>query len=165
MMPPLAYQGVSGNAIQDFESWDDLTTRLISIIVQIPYTEPDGTPRRRRLKIYTPTYHEWHMIGAQVPDPDIPRTIWSEAQNAKLPNPYDKKYLEELARVREERDFRRLIFCLEKAGIVVPGDTMEAKLETLKTTLDAGIANALLDFLRKTVQGGIAKLEAIADSF
>lgn len=150
--------------ILPFTEWDDLGTRIVTVVLQLPYVETNGKPRMRRLPIRTLTYHEWYSIGAQVPEPDIPRTLLDQ-NGAKIPNPLDKTYLEKRGKAEEERAFRRLIFALEQAGIIVPGEATEDKIVKMKDTLDAGIANALLGFLKQTAQGGQARLLALADSF
>src|SRR5690554_2292479 len=104
-----------------FKSWDDLTTRVITVVIQMPYADPNGKPRAYRLPLCTPTYHEFYSIRGQVPEPNIPRTGIG-ANGQPVPNPLDNTYLKQKAEAEEERDLRLLIFCLEKAGINVPGE-------------------------------------------
>lgn len=146
------------------ESLEQLEARRIWVVLQWGYADANtGQPRAVRLPLYEPTYHEWHLWGAEVPEPKIPRTLTKGGD--PVPNPLDNEYLKQKAEAEVERSYRRLIYCLEKAGIKVPGEDIAEKVTAFKDTVDAGVANTLLTYLKAAASGTLLRLDTLIETF
>lgn len=112
------------------------------------------------------SWERWESIGRSVPEPSIPNTKPAPSGKPEdmLPNPQDKAYLERKAQADEDRTARRVLAAIEGAGTVVPGSTLQERVEAIKQ-IDAAILQALVGILAKTFWGVNARLEASADSF
>lgn len=137
---------------------DDLKPRIVTVTIELPHGEPFVVALR------TLGYHEWNMIGSEIPDPAIPRTRVGDDGKPAL-NPNDPDYLRARGEVTEERTYRRLASALIGGGMELPGDDIGAQARYLRENIDAGIANVLIDFLVSTVAGGRARIETRADTF
>lgn len=135
-----------------------ISPAIINATVNLPYGKSIVVP------LGTLSYHEWTLLGLEVEEPPIPRTLVN-AKGEKLPNRDDMSYQRKLQIATEERNYRRLAKALEKGGVVVPGATSGEKAQTIRSTIDAGIAVALLTVLANAVYGGKAELLAQADTF
>lgn len=140
----------------------DITQLVTPQVLNVKVTLNTG---REFLMPFAPlTYHEYNEIGMEVTDPTPPKTGLD--QNGKpMLNPLDPDYLKKRAWAAEERDFRRLARGLGKAGVDVPGDALPAKAAWLRSNLDAGAANVMLDIVNKFCTRGAAKIVETADSF
>lgn len=141
--------------------WNELKAQLapatVKVTVFLPYD------RELTVEIGTLTYGEWVSVEAGVLEPPVPNTRM--VGNEKRANPDDVKYRADLARVQEERAYRRLVIALEKGGTAIPGATAADKATALRNELDAGVTNALLTFLGNAARQGIAVTESTADTF
>lgn len=142
--------------------WKQLTAQaapvVITVRVELAYDRVIEVP------IGTLTYGDWLGIDAECVEPPVPRTLVG-AGGVKQPNRDDVKYREELARVMEERNYRRLALALEKGGTVIPGNTPGEKAAAIKAEMDAGVANALMVFIASAAMQGKATADAAADTF
>lgn len=110
---------------------DDVATVLIDM--------PDGRVLRFRLGHIG--YSEWNEIGAAVPSPKAPTKVLAGKRVTDAENPaYARARLE----ADDERMLRRLARALERGGMPLPGETLEAKAAALRDR-DTGLVNALLN--------------------
>lgn len=124
-------------------------------------------PRLNRVlqvPIKTLSWEEWDSIGREVKEPEIPYTALAEDEKTKLPNPQDKRYLEQLETARRDRLARRIFACLERGGNDFPGATALEKYENLKQA-DWGMAEALIRGVLEANQIGRSELQTLAASF
>jgi hypothetical protein len=146
----------------DYMDWKSLTSKaapvVVNVRVELSYDRVIDVP------IGTLTYGDWLGVDAELPEPPVPRTL-AGVGGTKQPNRDDVKYREELARVMEERNYRRLALALEKGGTVIPGITPGEKAAAIKAEMDAGVANALMVFIAGAAMQGKASVEAAADTF
>jgi hypothetical protein len=136
----------------------DLTSRVVKVKVTLPYN------REIEIPVGTLTYAEFNSVTADVPDPVIPRTLLGK-DGEKLPNRDDVTYKAAIEKANEERSYRRLAIALNKGGVEITGETIAEKAATLRTDLDAGVANALMSFLAQAALGGRVAAQATADTF
>lgn len=138
---------------------DDLMPVEVTLsIKQVKYN------RELKVPIVTLSWEEWDAIGREVPDPAIPSTKLAEDGVTLLPNPQDKRYLEQMARAYEDRYARRIFRCLEKGGNVFPGETALEKYKNLKNA-DFAMCNALCRGIIEANMVGRSELEQLAESF
>lgn len=142
--------------------WKQLTAKAAPVVVNVRVELPYG--REMEIPISTLSYGAWMAVETAIPDPPVPRTLVGQG-GVKIPNREDVQFRAELARVNEERAYRRLVLALENGGLVIPGTTPAEKADHLKIDLDAGVANALLVFLANAVMNGKAAAEAAAGTF
>ncbi|MCC6615938.1 MAG: hypothetical protein IT320_20880 [Anaerolineae bacterium] len=121
--------------------------------------------RTETVEIRTLSYHRWHEIGAMVTDPVMPETRFNALTRSKEPNPDDPDYRRELFAAQVKRDALRAADAIEGGGTPIPGDDLEDKAAWLADNLDAGVLNALIIFLRRVAERGLAQISARADSF
>ena len=141
--------------------WQTLKAQLapakVDVVVFLPYD------RELTITLGTLSYGEWVGVEAELLEPPVPMTRMVGTE--KKPNPEDVTYRAELARVNEERAYRRLVIALEKGGTAIPGATLADKARALRDDLDAGVTNALLTFLGNAARQGIAVTESTAATF
>lgn len=142
--------------------WKQLAAKAAPVVVNVHVELPYG--REMDIPLSTLSYGEWMAIEAAIPEPAIPRTLAGPG-GTKVPNRDDVQFRAELARVNEERAYRRLALALQKGGTDIPGATPAEQVEHLKAELDAGVSNALLVFLASAAMNGKAAAEAAADTF
>lgn len=106
------------------------------------------------------TYFQWHELGYAVPQP-LPPTVGAGA-SGPVYDRTDSNFLIACAKADIERDFRRLATALQ---IPVQGDTIEAKAQTLKDTLDASITRQLIGILQQQARAGEARIAERAATF
>jgi hypothetical protein len=142
--------------------WKTLKAQLapaqVTVTVELPYE------RTLQVTLGTLSYGEWMAVELAVPAPPVPRTI-AGANGVKLPNQADVDYQQKLARVNEERAYRRLALALEKGGTVIPGADEAEKAQAIQRDLDAGVSNALLVWLTNAAMSGKVTAEAAAATF
>ena len=140
--------------------FDDLKPEVVTAQVTTTYGKTVNVP------LLMLSWERWEQIGRDVLDPPVPLTKAAPSGKPEdmLPNPQDKVYLERRAQAEDERTARRLLAALEGGGMVVPGDTLTAKVAAIKG-MDAGLLQALVGVLAKAFYGVNARLQASADSF
>jgi hypothetical protein len=92
------------------------------------------------------TVGEWQQIGYTVPSPVPPISGYDKAAKP-IVNMNDSTYLAQQAEAEAKRAAMRLAVAMEGGGIVIPGDDTAAKGETVRSTLDVSIYNALISVL------------------
>jgi hypothetical protein len=137
---------------------DDLKPRVVTVTVEIPHGEPLVIPLRSL------SYHEWLAIGTEVSEPPVPKTRVGD-DGRPAPNPLDPDYVKQRDESYRKRSYMRLAAALVGGGMSLPGETLAEQGAALEGAIDAGIANALLDYLISTVNGGRARIEQRAETF
>lgn len=147
-------------ALIDFgsEAAAQFAAAIVNVRVTMPYA------RTVDVRLSTLSWFEWQRVEFEVPVPAAPKTL-PGPNGTKLPNDRDVTYLAEVAKVSDERGYRRLAAALVKAGNRIPGDTEEAWADFLRHHMDAGIAFSLIQFLLSAALGGAARAETRAAAF
>lgn len=142
-----------------------LAPKTVAIEVVIPAYGVGDKARSEVIEIRMLSYHRWHEIGAMVVDPIMPETRFNALTHTKEPNPEDPDYRRGLYLANVKRDSLRAAAAFEAGGAVLPGDDLETKAAWLADNVDAGVLNALIIFLRRAAEKGLAQIAARADSF
>lgn len=142
-------------ATHDFSLFDELAPPIVNVRVNTGYG------REQVIRMGVLSFHEWEEIGALVPDPQVRRKMQG---NDTAPDYSHPEYRKEAAEVSVKRGCLRLVRSLEIGGYPIPGDTLEAKADALRTR-DMGVLNALLRALQKLCLEGQAKVEDLAGNF
>lgn len=105
-------------------------------------------------RLGTLSWAEWQQFDALLSYPAVPQTL-AGPNNTKLPNYSDRHYKSQYEAVDEEKNYRRLALAMSKAGhdLTDFGATVETQTKALRD-LDAGVATALINFLRNAAGGG-----------
>lgn len=130
-------------------------------IVALTIEFPDG--RAETVRVQLPSYHAFHEIGLDVPEPDVPYTRIVSGQPA--PNPDDAEYIAARAEALNLRQMRRLVHALVQGGESIPGATLAEQTGWFSAHAEAGLVHALLTFFNQATLGGRARIEARADTF
>jgi len=147
-------------------SFDDLTPARVTVVFQIP-KRPDFT-----LSVKTMTYDRWMEFDTLVPDPKVPKKLNDDGE--PVDDYQNADYLKKRAEKGLLRNHMRMAEAIDGGahdddgrvvGVVLPGDTLEAKAKAVGR-IDAGVHNAFWDWLFESVFGGKAALiSERADTF
>jgi hypothetical protein len=131
--------------------------RFVSVLLSTPYGE------NLWFKLGLLSYIQWHETIGEVERPAIPRTL-KGADGAKLPNPDDVGYVQDMAAYERDCRLRLVGTALKLGGMELPGDDAEAWADAIDEA-DAGIVNALWSFLQAASQKVEARPEDQAETF
>jgi len=135
----------------------DFTPPIVTLVIEFP----DG--RVEHVPVQLPSYHDFHQIDADIPEPDVPYTRIEHGQPAL--NPDDPAYLTARAEALTWRQRRRLVQALVRGGHDLPGATLAEQTDWFFTQADAGLVHALLGFFNNATLGGRARIDARAVTF
>lgn len=144
---------------------DALKPKTVAIEVLITAYGVGEHARRETVEIKMLSYHRWHEIGAMVTDPVMPETRWNGLTKSKEANPDDPDYRRDLLLASIKRNALRAAAAIEDGGTPIPGDDLEEKATWLAENLDAGVLNAIIIFLHRAAERGMAQIAARAESF
>lgn len=148
---------------------EDLAPATVTIRIVTNYG------RELELPVKMLTWHEWNMIGAEVVDPspdDMEAgghkywTRWNAGKNTKEFDPANPDYLKAKEDAKVQRNYRRLLYALEKGGNDVRrGDTIEEQVQNFIAGVSIEIAGLLIVQLEELSTKGRVGVFALADSF
>lgn len=141
-----------------------LAPKTVEVVVTIDAYGGD-TPRREIVELKTLSHHRWNEIGARIPNPPVPKTRIDSVTKEKVENPLDPEYQAELLLRSYIRNRMRLADAIEGGGTPVPGESLEDKAVWLGDNIDAGVMNALIVFLSRAAERGLAQITTRAASF
>lgn len=142
-----------------------LKPKTVEIEVVIAAYGVGENARKVTVEICTLSYHRWHELGAMVTDPIMPETRFNPVTRTKEANPDDPDYRRDLYLANVKRDALRAVTAIEGGGTDIPGADLEEKAAWLADNIDAGVMNALIIFLRRAAERGLAQIATRADSF
>lgn len=142
------------------EFLEGLKPRVETVRVHIPVTG-----REENITVGVLTMFEWLSFEVALPLPPVPHTQ-AGPNNTKVPNFADRGWQIACEEIEIERNFRRLALALTKGGhdLSAHGNTLEDQSTALRG-IDAGVATALINFLKSAAGGGVARVEERADTF
>jgi hypothetical protein len=115
----------------------------------------------KRFRLGVLAYSEYNDIYAGVPDAVVPTKVEG---GKRVPWPEAPSYGPAKVAVEDERRRRLMAASLEKGGMTIPGDDLEAKAKWLAERSTAVIAALLLGFTQAH-HGMGGRLEALSDGF
>ena len=128
------------------------------VIVEVDL--PTGEIGEMRMK--TLTYAQWLRLGAEIPDAVPPASGFDAKKMQPTYNYADPTYQAQQAEVIMRRSFRRLLAALT---FEIPGDTIDAQIDTLIDVVDTGIAQKLFHVLSINAGEGEARVMGRAATF
>lgn len=137
---------------EDFQA-DDAPVSVCTIEL------PNG--KRKVYRLGHLGYVAYNEIIATVPPPAVPTHV---VLGKREPNEADPDYRVKLASAVEKRRLLLLTASLEQGGMVIPGDTLEAKAQRIGRYPTA-IIGALLMGFTQAHHGLAGRLEQLADTF
>ncbi len=135
----------------------NFTPPIVTLVIEFP----DG--RVERVPVQMPSYHEFHQIDAEIPEPDLPYTRIENGLPAQ--NPDDPGYLAARTEALAQRQRLRLVQALVRSGHDIPGATLAEQTDWFFTQADAGLVHALMTFFSNATLGGRARIDARAATF
>lgn len=142
-----------------------LKPKTVAVEVLITAYGVGENARKVTVEICTLSYHRWHELGAQVTDPIMPDTRFNPVTRTKEANPDDPDYRREKTLADARRNALRVTKALIDGGTDIPGADLEEQAEWAADNIDAGVMNALVVFLWRAAERGLAQIATRAESF